>query len=339
MIVPVFLPHLGCHDRCIYCNQVFITEVEDSLILDLVERTLPRRGRYEVGLFGGNIFGLTPGQLERLFSFFDPYREWIINFRISTKPVPLDEEILTILKLNGVTLIELGTPTLNDAILHVLNRKHSASEFFEAYSLLREEGFEVAMQVMIGLPGETSEDLQAMAAAVTDLQPSYIRVYPLVVLEETPLEKLYREGSFLPLSLEEAVARSVFLYLSATRAGIPVVKMGLTDNEVLKERIIAGPFHGAFGFLVKSEAFYLAVRALIAAEGMEGQILVSLNSRDIPHLIGDRRRNMVRFREDDLTITWEAAPITVGSFRLTSGGVTTEGSIYDTPGLESFFTP
>ena len=131
--------------------------------------------------------GIDPEALRRLFSFFDDYRDAITNFRISTKPLPLNTEIIEILKTNRVTTIELGIPTFNDQILETLNRKHTANDLRLSLTRLTAEGFQIALQVMVGLPDETMEDIRDTTENIIRLNPSYIRIYPARVLKgDTP---------------------------------------------------------------------------------------------------------------------------------------------------------
>ncbi|MDD5008958.1 MAG: radical SAM protein [Syntrophorhabdaceae bacterium] len=330
MIVPVFLTHLGCHDRCIYCNQGYITAQNDTDVRRLVERSLQQKeGTYEVGLFGGNIFGLSPDYLKRLFGYFDDYREKITNFRISTKPAPLNEELINILMEQRVTVIELGIPSFNNNILGRLNRKHTVEDLLLAFYTLKDKGFQVALQFMVGLPGETFDDIREAVASIARLKPHYIRIYPLAVLKETPLCDLYEERKFIPIEFNEVLERALYIYLNALQHDIKVVKMGLTDNEILKERIVAGYYHPAFGYLVKSYGFYRAIQAAVERESMKGKVTVILNKRDIPHLLGHRRDNMKGFEEQGLRVSWETADMPVGTFKLISGSGHAEGTIFD----------
>jgi histone acetyltransferase (RNA polymerase elongator complex component) len=330
MIVPVFLTHLGCHDRCIYCNQGYITAQNDTDIRRLIERSLQQKeDACEVGLFGGNIFGLSPDYLKRLFGYFDDYREKITNFRISTKPAPLNKELIDILKEQRVTVIELGIPSFNNDILERLNRKHTVEDLLLAFYTLKDKGFQVALQFMVGLPDETFDDIRETTANMVRLKPHYIRIYPLAVLKETPLYDLYQEKRFVPVEFNEVLERTVYIYLNALRHDIKVVKMGLTDNEILKERIVAGYYHPAFGYLVKSYGFYRAVLAVVERESMKGEVTVVLNKRDVTHLLGHRRGNMKGFEEQGLTVSWETGDMPVGSFKLINGPRRAEGTIFD----------
>jgi len=330
MIVPVFLPHLGCRDRCIYCDQNLITDIGEENLRTRIEQSLAtRQGPFEVGLYGGNIFGLKPETLKRLFSYFDSYQAAITNFRISTKPVPLNDKIIGILKENRVTTIELGIPTFNDQILEFLNRKHTAADLKNAFRVLTGEGFQVALQVMVGLPHETMSDIRESVTNIINLKPSYIRIYPLAFINGTPLADMYKVQKFVPIAFDEAIHRAMLIYLNALQHEIKAVKMGLTDNEVIKEKIIGGYYHPAFGFLVKSEALYSAVMSNIAKAGINKEIAIFINNKDVPHLIGHKRNNLGRFAKASISVNWQTTDISVGTFILNSRKIQVTGTIFD----------
>ncbi len=330
MIVPIFLPHLGCDRRCIYCDQGYITDVQNGDIRSLIERTLANKyEKVEVGLYGGNIFGVRPADLRVLFARLGGYSEKISNFRISTKPVPLLSETIELLKENSVTVIELGMPIFNDAVLERLNRGHTVDDFYKAFHLLKEQGFKVALQVMVGLPGETVQDIERTAEEIARLSPDYIRIYPLVVLKETPLHLMYEKGSFSPIPFEDSIDRAMHIYVNALKQGIKTVKMGLTDSRTIQSRVVAGHFHPAFGYLVKSRAFYLSTMRAMKISSMKGDVLVKLNDKDIPHLLGHKRDNVWRFGEEGIRIRWEKAETGEGCFELACGQKRVKGTILD----------
>ncbi|MCX5811175.1 MAG: radical SAM protein [Proteobacteria bacterium] len=330
MIVPIFLPHLGCTDRCIYCDQGCITDVHSHDLPSQIKKSLEKMtGKFEVGLFGGNIFNVEPSTLKMLFQYFDNFSERILNFKISTKPTPLNDETIRILKENRVTVVELGMPVFNDIMLKKLNRGHTIEDFYRAFYLLKNEGFHVALQVMVGLPDETMNDIKETTRQIIRLSPHYIRIYPLVVLKDTPLHRMHKEGLFVPIQFEEAIERATHIYLNALRHSIKTVKMGLTANELIKDSIVAGQFHPAFGYMVKSQAFYLAIKTNIDVAAIKGDVTVKLNSADIPHLIGHKRVNIERFKEQGIYVTWEKQDIEKGSFILCSGPTVIKGIIFD----------
>jgi histone acetyltransferase (RNA polymerase elongator complex component) len=330
MIIPIFLPHLGCIDRCIYCNQGYITNVLDDDIRSTIKHSLNvNKDAFEIGLYGGNIFNIDPSLLGTLFNYFEPYKERITNFRISTKPVPLKEETIGILKANNVSVIELGMPTFNNGILRKLNRQHTVDEFLTTFHALKNEGFSVAIQVMAGLPEESWSDVITTASNIIQLNPLYIRIYPLVVIADTPLETMYNNGVFVPISFDEALDRAVFIYLTALKNNIKTVKIGLTDNEIIKDKVVAGHYHPAFGYLVRSQAFYLGVKTLIDKHALKGDVIVHLNNRDIPHLVGQRRLNIERFQKTGIMVTWQKENIDEGNFIIESALSKVSGNIFN----------
>ncbi len=251
------------------------------------------------------MLGLDRTRLEGLLRLFEPYRDRVAALRISTKPIVPGLAVIGLLKKYGVRTIELGVPTFNDDILAALKRGHTADDVFRAYRILREEGFEVGLQVMVGLPGETPGDVRETARAVTVLAPAFIRVYPLLVLRDTDLYRDFSSGRFAPDTIESAVAKTVFISITAWTHGIRTIKMGLTENDVLKEKIAAGPFHPAFGYLVKSEAFCLALLHTCAASAIRGAIRLAVHPGDVAHLTGHKSTNLARLGESGIFPAWE----------------------------------
>jgi histone acetyltransferase (RNA polymerase elongator complex component) len=209
-----------------------------------------------VAFYGGS-FTLLPERRQRFFleSFQDfLWAGQVQSLRLSTRPDAILPENLRLLRAMGVKTIELGVQSLSDRVLFASGRDHSSRKVHEATSLLREKGFEVGLQLMPGLPEDNRETFLRTVDKSILLQPDFIRLYPTVVLTTTPLENLYRRGSYRPLSVSEAVdwckdAKQLF-----DRAAIPIIRMGLQPTASLHEpgRIVAGPYHPAFGQLVKS---------------------------------------------------------------------------------------
>lgn len=330
MLCPVFLPHLGCDRRCIYCDQTVITDIKESDIEEVIKASVPEgKKTYEVGLFGGNIFNISPSLLKKIFYLFRDYREYIEGFRVSTKPVPLKKEIIEILKENNVKVIELGMPVFNDKILDMLNRGYTVADFYNTYDFLRQEGFHVALQVMVGLPCEDRKEVGNTAENIRKLMPSYIRIYPLVVLKDTPLCHAFMKGDFLPCDFNEVVIRALYIYLNALSLNIPVVKMGLTDNEIIKEKIVGGSYHPAFGSIVKAEGFFIALTSHFLKYNLKGKIKIKIDKKDVPHLSGYKRKNMERWAEKGIYIEREIRDLGSGEFIIKHGEKDIKGNILD----------
>lgn len=329
MVVPVFLPHLGCVERCIYCHQGYITGAGDAGIRARIDAAFAGRTEpCDAGLFGGSIFGIEPGALEDIFGLFQPYRGLIRNFRLSTKPVPLRDETIAVLKKNGVSLIELGIPTFNDRTLVALNRAHTGEDLFRAYDRLKNEGFALALQFMVGLPGETEADIDETIRKMVLLQPAYIRIYPLVVLENTPLHSLYRSGEFVPDNFDAVLDRACRIYVHAVRNGIGVANVGLTDNELVRDMVAGGFYHPAYGFLVQSRIFINAVEEILREFESPAEITVIVHKSDVPLLIGHKRENIRRLAAQGITVHWEPSGTERGKFTIRSGGMMVNGSAF-----------
>jgi len=334
MTMPVFLPHLGCRQRCIYCNQQLITgkQGQDDIEAVVTGTLASLNNPSEVAIYGGNPLGLSPKELTWLLSLFDTHRDSITHLRLSTEPIPPDAQVIELLKEKNVRVIELGIPAFNDETLRALGRHHTVQDLYDTYHLLTRAGFSVGLQVMIGLPGETADDVRTTARHLAELRPAFIRIYPLVVLRDTMLHVDFHEGRFTPIGLDEAVERASFLYLSALSHATKVVKMGLTENEFLKGALVAGPYHPAFGYLVRSHAFCMAVVAACQRAGISGRLMVSLSKQDVPHLIGYRRSNLVRLSERGIEATWEVVDLPQGLFQVSDGKMKVEGTLADALG-------
>jgi histone acetyltransferase (RNA polymerase elongator complex component) len=262
------------------------------------------RARAEVAFYGGNPLGMEAAALEKIFRCFDPYSDKVLSFRLSARPDPVNENAVRLFKKHNVRTIELGIPTFNERILRILQRGHTSKGAVDTYYALRKEGFEIGIQVMVGLPGETIRDVEQTVSHILALAPSFIRVYPLVVIEDTPLAISWRGGYYSPDTLDRAVAKSAFIYVSSWTSKIKTIKMGLTENEVLRRKIVCGPYHPAFGYLVKSETFGLAVEESSRRMNLYGKVLIRLHSKDVPHLIGYRRKNIERLKQKGLIDRW-----------------------------------
>jgi histone acetyltransferase (RNA polymerase elongator complex component) len=165
-----------------------------------------------------------------------------------------------------------------------------------AVKLLKEHGFEVGLQLMPGLPGDTTIDfIRKTIDHVVAIKPGFVRLYPLLVIKGTPLEKLYRNGGYRPLTLDEAVALCCNASIKLEQAGIDVIRIGLQATEELERpgTVIAGPFHPAFRQLVESAIFLDKMRSALKKRiGKNKTAEFSVNPKDLSSAIGQRRENI-----------------------------------------------
>lgn len=261
--IPVFIPHLGCPCRCVACSQWSATGAPHTPTpLDVrkkIEEYLPRIKksvtRVEAAFFGGSFTALSLNTQRDFLSAVKPYLDkgLIGGIRLSTRPDSITKEILALLRNFGVRTVELGAQSFSDDVLLASGRGHKASDTIKAAVLLKKYGFDSVIQLMPGLPLDTKEKSLASAKAAAELAPKAVRIYPTVVMKGTVLEKLYKEGRYKPLFLQEAVELVKEIYAIFKEKDIDVIRMGIHPLSP-KERssAIAGPYHEAFGFLVKA---------------------------------------------------------------------------------------
>lgn len=254
--VALFVPHAGCPHQCSFCNQREISgslSVPGGAEVTALCRTYAaqaREGRLEAELafFGGSFTAIGPAAMAGLLGAAVPFlREGLFQgIRISTRPDCIDSEILTFLRSYGVTAIELGAQSMSDQVLLKNRRGHTAADVVRASRLIREAGFSLGLQMMTGLYGASMEDDIRTAERLAALFPDTMRIYPTVVLEQTPLADLYRKGLYKPPSLEETTALCARLLGFFEERGIPVIRMGLHAQESMEAARVAGPYHPAF---------------------------------------------------------------------------------------------
>ncbi len=261
-ILPIFIPQAGCPHRCIFCDQQTISGQKRACLAQVqqqIQTWIPRlhpERENEAAFYGGTFTGLPLEEQELLLQPVEALRrqKLIGSIRLSTRPDYIDEARLAFLQQHQVKLVELGVQSLDDRVLTLAGRGHTAAQVVQAVKLLRQYGFQVGLQFMVGLPGQDWQSLKATAALAVKLAPDIARIYPLLVIKNTPLAAMYARGEYQPLTLETAVAQAAFLYETFTENGIRVIRVGLQpDKELCRPgNIIAGPFHPSMGELVKS---------------------------------------------------------------------------------------
>ncbi|MBI5328481.1 MAG: radical SAM protein [Deltaproteobacteria bacterium] len=259
LIIPIFIPHYGCPHQCIFCNQTNITGKERlpdttevaNTIGDYL-KTWKGGGRKEVAFYGGSFTGLGMDIQERFlktaFKFID--YGLIHSIRISTRPDYITKQGLMFLKNYNVETVELGVQSMDDEVLKLSGRGHTAEDTKEAVMLLKRYGFKVGLQFMPGLPGDTEEIVLCTANKIAELEPDFVRIYPTIVVKDTPLEKMYMSGLYNPWPLTKMVDVCKKLVSLFNAKEIPIIRLGLQATEILEQSIVAGPYHPSFRGLV-----------------------------------------------------------------------------------------
>ncbi len=305
-IFPVFLPHAGCPHRCVFCDQHRISsvnrrlptagELNASLEAALSRPIDPERKR-EVAFFGGNFFGLPTEILRSFLDVVSAFRTAgrIQAIRCSTRPDTVSDAILSWTKALGLSTVELGAQSMNDAVLDASHRGHRVSHTIEAVERLKRFGVAVGLQLMVGLPEDSPEIALQSANIAASLKPDVVRIYPTVVLSGTPLADRYIRGEYRPMALEEAVSAVADMMVVFQQAHIPVIRIGLQASETMTAEgaILAGPWHPAFGHLVASRMFRnRLMEELDRRRVWGGHLSIVVHPRDISRMRGDRNENL-----------------------------------------------
>jgi histone acetyltransferase (RNA polymerase elongator complex component) len=306
LIIPVFIPNQGCPHQCIYCNQEKITDqsgtpVDASQVRSRLDQAVrsPRFTLYEereVAFYGGSFTSLGKKRITELLEAVKPYMEQGLfsSIRVSARPDAIDGERLELMRNLGVSTVELGAQSMDDNVLSLSRRGHTAADTTASVEILKKYGFKVGIQLMPGLPGDSKEGFFRTINNVIGLQPDMARLYPAIVIEGTELADWYNHKRYQPLTLEEAVLICREACISLERNGIPVIRIGLMSSpSLLKEgQIVAGPWHSAFGFLVRSDIHLKGIQDLLPGHGDVSQIGIRAPLREIPLVRGYKNQGL-----------------------------------------------
>lgn len=259
LVIPIFIPFGGCEHQCVFCNQDNITgetglpsvgEVKETIELYL--STWKGIGRKEVAFYGGSFTALKKDlQVDYLKTAFEYVEDGSLEgIRFSTRPDCISEDIVDFVSSYGVDIIELGVQSMNDNVLKLSGRGHSGEDVIKASKIIKDKGLTLGLQIMPGLPGDTHSCVIETTKTVASLAPSFVRIYPTLVIKDTPLFKLYERGDYTPWSMESMVdvcreVRDIF-----ESKGIKIIRMGLQPTEELEATLVAGPYHPAFRDIV-----------------------------------------------------------------------------------------
>jgi len=309
---PVFIPFGGCSGRCIYCAQDLQTgtETQDpaTILSDLrhrLEQSLPhKRSPPEIGFYGGTFTRLPLVWQHRFLALAREYKHQglLSRIRCSTRPDAVEPEQIRDLRKLGLDMVELGIQSLDDKVLQASRRGYSSDEARRACQTIREQGLELGIQMMPGLPGQTPTAWQGEIREVCRLRPDTVRIYPCLVLEGTPLAGLWKRGFYQPWDTERTIRAVSRATLRLWRKDIPVIRMGLHPERDLLPSILAGPWHSAMGNLVRSRILFYILFGYAMQKGTRR----SLRGLDCPRryqgeLWGHHGVNRPRLRKLDIS--------------------------------------
>nr|WP_317412812.1 radical SAM protein [uncultured Solibaculum sp.] len=305
--VAFFIPHLGCKHRCSFCNQRSISGVPDIItprqVADQLEKAAcqlgDRIGKSEIAFFGGSFTALPRRMMMDYLQTAEPFlKAGFLGIRLSTRPDAIDREVLDVLCQYGVTSVELGAQSMDDRVLSLNGRGHTAAQVEQASSLIRERGISLGFQMMTGLYGSTPQIDKDTANRLIQLKPDTVRIYPTIVMERTRLAQLWEKGEYRPQSLEEAVELCAHLMDQFEEKGIRVIRVGLHAGGGVETGMLSGPWHPAFGELCESRRFlHRALDMLQADDVPRGPVTLGVHPSDMSKMIGQKRQNLDKLRQ------------------------------------------
>lgn len=313
-IIPIFVPHLGCPHQCTFCNQKKISGQTKQVTANDVKETIEYYlknfkddSKYvEVAFYGGSFTAIDEKKQNELLEATNEFiKQGRVNsIRVSTRPDYIDKSILKRLKKYNVKTIELGVQSANDYILAKCQRGHTFEDVKKASKLIRLYGFVLGHQMMIGLPESTKLDEINTAKALIKLKPKIVRIYPVLVIKNTPLSKEYEQGEYIPLTVEQAVDRAKDIMQLFNNAKIEVIRIGLQNTEEITDpseessQVIAGPYHPAFRQLVESGMWYDEIVKKIKKFNIKVmQVTIKANPENINNIIGHKKENVLKLKE------------------------------------------
>jgi len=313
-IIPIFVPHLGCPNNCIFCNQKNISaqtkEVTPKEIKETIEYYLKNfkdNHKYvEVAFFGGSFTAIEKEKQKELLEAVQPYinEKKVKSIRVSTRPDAINKDILKMLKKYNVKTIELGVQSMNNYILQRCKRGHTVEDVKKASRLIKRNRFILGHQMMIGLPESTLQDEINTTRELIKIKPKIVRIYPVLVIKDTELAIEYDKEEYTPLTLTQAVERCKEVVNLFNKKHIQVIRIGLQNTEEISDptqessQVIAGPFHPAFRQLVESSMWYDSILKEIKKINTKViEIKIIANVENINNIIGHKKENVLKLKE------------------------------------------
>ena len=304
--IPIFIPHLGCPNQCVFCNQRYIsgTEKFDIANVDIqIEEVLSSAGAdhwCEIAFFGGSFTGI---DRELMICLLDKAQGYVDDgrvhaIRLSTRPDYINDDIITILKKYSISAVELGIQSFNDTVLSKCKRGHTVKDTLRAIELLRNANISFVGQMMIGLPGSTPSDEILCAQKICELGAIGSRIYPTIVFKYTELEFMLNSNEYIPLDFNDAVERSARALDVFVQNKVKCLRVGLCDSENLHstDTYVAGPNLPSIGELVMSRLYLnkvLEKLGNISCEELKGKILTIFCSKNLnSQVIGNKKSNI-----------------------------------------------
>lgn len=315
--IPVFIPHLGCPNDCVFCNQRSISgksSFDAEKVSDEIERALSTLTdisgeNIEIAYFGGSFTGIERSLMIHLLDIAEGFinEGRASSIRMSTRPDYISQEILDILKCYHVKTIELGIQSMSDDVLKASKRGHNREDTIRACKLVKGYGFQLIGQMMIGLPGSDIDKEIDTAKAICNMGADGARIYPTMVLHQTELCEMTKRSEYMPLELDDAIERTSSVLKVFIENNISVIRIGLHADESLCDQsgIYAGAYHPAMGELCENAIYLQTIRMEIDRIGFGGcnlqensDIEIAVPKGHVSKVIGNKKTNIEKLRQE-----------------------------------------
>lgn len=208
-----------CKRKCYYCDFISFCEKDElqekyiNTVIQEIEDffNLNKNVKIKTIYIGGGTPSFIDGKyIEKIMNTFN--KEGVVEATIEVNPGSASLEKLKKYKECGINRLSIGLQSTEDRLLKKIGRIHNYNDFLATYNLAREVGFDnINVDLMIGLPGQTIEDVKSSLNKVIDLNPSHISVYSLIVEENTIIYNLIEQNKIvLP---DEELERNMYWYV------------------------------------------------------------------------------------------------------------------------------
>lgn len=310
--ISIFVPHVGCPNMCSFCNQHTISGAQHAPsaqeVREICEKALGEvksPENTEIAFFGGSFTAIRRDYMTELLESVQDYigENKFKGIRISTRPDCIDEEILFQLKSSNVTAIELGAQSMSDKVLQANDRGHTAEDVRRASELIRQYGFELGLQMMVGLYKSLSADELATMKAITEIHPDTLRIYPVVILKGTRLAELFCSGEYNPPEFDSVAQMCAEFMEMAENSGIRIIKCGLHASEFVEQDMVGGFYHPAFRELCESTIYRRRMEEAICCETSGGlSFTFAVHPSCISKAMGHKKSNAEYFKQRGIDI-------------------------------------
>ena len=138
----------------------------------------------------------------------------IVGLSIATRPDCISEDVAELLSSytdKYYVTVELGLQTSNDKTGKLIHRGYSSNQFTEAVKRLNKHNIDIVAHIMVGLPNETKEDLKNTVEFLNKHKIQGLKIHSCYVVKNTVLCDMYKQGKYLPLSLEDYLESATYV--------------------------------------------------------------------------------------------------------------------------------